>query len=386
MLPRMNNNYTYQKTNCYLAQYSAEMEELGAEELKQLGATAVTPVFRGVQFEADQAALYRIVYCSRLASRINAPLISFDCHSDRYLYKTAKQMSWTDFLQLDQTFSIQATVSDSHISHSQFAALRLKDAIVDAFRENCGSRPNVDPKNADVQFHLRIRKNRATISVGASGRALHKRGYRVAGVDAPMKETLAAAIINYSGWDGECALVDPMCGSGTLVAEALMHYCRIPAGYLHPEFGFRFFPEFDEALWLQVKADADGQIRELPEGLLFASDCDGAAVDAARMNLGRLPGGEHVQLSQKRYQEMEEVKDAVLICNPPYGIRLEKNTDMGAFMKEFGDFLKQKCTGSSAYIYFGKVELVKRIGLRTAFKKILYNGSLEGRLARYNLY
>ena len=382
----MNKAYEYQHEGRYFAQFAPGMEEIGLNELTELGGQNGRTTYGGAHFIADQAALYRINYCSRLASRILAPLITFDCHSDRYLYQTAQKIPWPELFSLNQTFAIQASVSNSRISHSQFAGQRLKDAIADAFRQHAGQRPSVDPKNPDVWIHLRIHENRATICLDMSGRALHKRGYRVQSVEAPLQETLAAAMIRLSGWDGSAPLVDPLCGSGTLLAEAVMVYCRIPAGYLNPPNGFRLLPEFDEALWKQEKARCDRQIRPLPDGMISGSDLSHEAIRAAKANLARLPGGKSVRLTQKRYQDIERLEHTVIVCNPPYGIRLEKNTDMPAFIKELGDFLKHRCAGSTAYVFFGERDLLKAIGLRSSGKWPLFNGGLEGRLARFDLY
>jgi len=214
--------YTYQKTSRYFAQLPEEFKELVSAELTELGAYDIKPAFRGLHFSADQESIYRIVYSSRMLTRVLAPLLTFDCHSDRYLYKTVRNIEWSELFGLDQTFAINANVSDSQITHSKFAALRMKDAIVDQFRDATGERPNIDTQNPDVQLNLHIHKDWASLYLDLGGASLHKRGYRVASVDAPLQETLAAAIVKLTAWDGATPLIDPMCGSGTLLAEALM--------------------------------------------------------------------------------------------------------------------------------------------------------------------
>ena len=199
--------------------------------------------------------MYRVNYMTRLATRVLAPLLTFDCHSDKYLYKTAYSIPWSELLSVKSTFAIDANVTASRIKHSQYAAQKLKDAIVDQFREESGVRPNVETRDPDIWLNLFIRNNKATISFDTSGGSLHRRGYRVASVEAPMQETVAAAIIRYTGWDGARQLYDPMCGSGTLLAEAAMHYCRIPAGYLRKKFGFMRLPDFNNSLWKKIKQD-----------------------------------------------------------------------------------------------------------------------------------
>ncbi|MDT8273556.1 MAG: class I SAM-dependent RNA methyltransferase, partial [Desulfomonilia bacterium] len=181
-------------------------------------------------------------------------------------------------------------------------------------------------------------------------------------------------------------LIDPLCGSGTLLCEALMHYCRIPSGYLRNRFGFMHLPDYDPALWTEVKKEADGKMRILPQGLISGSDRSSGAVSSARKNCRTLPSGERVSLEKRAFQDIDRVFDATLVCNPPYGIRMGNNQHMAGFMKEFGDFLKQRCTGSTAYIYFGNRELIKSLGLRSSWKIPLKNGPLDGRLVKYELY
>ena len=382
----MSPSFVYQKNSSFFAQVAENVEPLAERELAALGATQVNPVYRGVYFNATPEALYRIVYQTRLCTRVLAPLLHFDCHSTKYLYKTALTIPWVELFGLEQTFVITATVSDSLITHSQYASLCLKDAIVDQFQEKFGSRPNVDKRNPDLVFNLHIHKNTAVISLDASGASLHRRGYRQEAGEAPMQESLAATIIDLTQWDGECKLIDPMCGSGTLLCEALMRYCRIPAAYLRESFGFMRLPDFEPEIWQQVKSEADAQIRDLPEGLLTGSDAAKPAVKAARINLGQLPYGKEVVVQTSRFQDLEPISEAVIVANPPYGVRLGAQAEATALVGELGSFLKHKCTGSTAYLYFGDRELVKRIGLKPAWKKPLSNGGLDGVLAKYEMY
>ena len=378
--------FTYQKSGRYFAQIAEGLEDLGRKELQELGARDIKPGYRGFYFSADKASLYRLSYCSRLLSRVLAPLILFDCHSAKYLYKTACKIDWASLIDLKDTFAVKANVSHSKITHSQYASLRLKDAIVDVFRSNTGERPNVDTKTPDVLFNLYIQNNKATIYLDTSGGSLHRRGYRLQSVAAPMQEIVAAAIIRLSGWDGSRPLVDPMCGSGTLLCEAMMHYCRIPAGFLRNKFGFEALPDFDAKIWTSVKQEADSRIRDLPPDLISGSDKSGEAVEAARTNSTNFPQGKNIALSVKPFQNIKSLKDYVIVCNPPYGIRMDTDAEIKDFMKQLGDFLKQRCKGGEAYLYFGNRELIKSIGLKPAWKKVLISGGLDGRLVKYSLY
>lgn len=377
--------YQYQATGRFFAQLAGGLEAEGASELTELGATATEEGYRGVHFAADLPTLYRCNLASRLATRILAPLVTFDCHSDRYLYRTARDIAWSDFIGPDDSLAIVSNVSNSRIRHSHYAALKVKDAIVDQFRDQTGKRPNIDRRNPSLWVSLHIHNNRAVISVDTSGGSLHRRGYRVESVEAPMQETVAAAAVRWTGWHGERKLVDPMCGSGTLVAEAVMHATKTPAGYFRKYFGFERLPDFDATVWKEIRKTALDNISPLATGLVEASDIDAAAVAATKKNLANLPSGDAVRVTRADFRTLPTINDAVIICNPPYGLRIG-GRDMATFYKEFGDFLKQKCTGCTAFVYFGKREWIKKIGLRASFKKPLVNGALDGRLVRYDLY
>ncbi|MFC1844992.1 class I SAM-dependent RNA methyltransferase, partial [Thermodesulfobacteriota bacterium] len=355
--------FTYQKSGRYFAQIAEGLEELGKKELKKLGAQDIKPGHRGFYFSADKTSLYRINYCSRLLSRVLAPLIRFDCHSTKYLYKTACKIDWPSLIDLQQTFAVKANVSHSKITHSQYASLCLKDAIVDIFRKKTTKRPNIDTKTPDVLFNLHIQNNKATIYLDTSGTSMHRRGYRSQSITAPMQEIIAAAIIHLSDWDGTRPLFDPMCGSGTLLCEAMMHYCRIPAGYLRKKFGFESLPDFDAKIWKSVKQEAESGIRELPPGLISGSDKSKEAIEAATTNMDNFSQGENISLAVKSFQDIKSIENYTIVCNPPYGIRMDTDTKIKDFMKQLGDFLKQRCKGSEAYLYFGNRELIKSIGL-----------------------
>jgi putative N6-adenine-specific DNA methylase len=378
--------YKYQEFSRYFAQLAGGTEELGAQELTELGATDVATAYRGCHFSADPQSLYRINYESRLATRILAPLTSFGCHDSDYLYRALREVKWTDFLTVDKTFAVFATVTNSKITHSKYAALRVKDAIVDTFREAIGDRPNIDTHEPDVWFNLFIENNHATLSLDTSGGSLHRRGYRLNAGAAPMQETVAAAIIRMTEWNGERPLLDPMCGSGTLLAEALMHVTRTPAGFLREAFGFEQLPDFDAALWGQVRDESAKRMRKIDDGLISGSDIDPDMVRAASENLARLPEGSKVSLSRASVLHGTDRSGVTVVTNPPYGRRLSEQDQARALIKSFGDTLKQHYTGSTAFIYVGERELLKHVGLRPAWKKPLVNGALDGRLAKYELY
>lgn len=378
--------YEYQKSGRYFAQVSDDIKDIAEAELLELGAVETSHSYRGIYFNADPEALYRINLHSRLINRILAPLKTFDCHSDKYLYQVGKQIHWEDFLNPEQTLAISANVTQSNINHSKFAALRLKDAIVDYFREREGKRPSIDRRNADLWLNVHIEKNVAIISVDTSGGSLHRRGYRVETIPAPMSETLAASIIRYSEWNGQTPLYDPLCGSGTLLCEAYLAATKTPSAYRRSKFGFECLPDFEAALWKKVKKDAENKIQLMSNNLIQGSDIDSKVVAIAKKNSAVIDPNEQIKIIQKDIFEIEKLENTTIVCNPPYGIRMQREKDLGGFYKNLGDFLKQRCTNSTAFIYFGDRKYIKQIGLRSSKKWILSSGGLDGRLVKYVMY
>lgn len=378
--------YNYEKDSVYFAQVSESVKDLAVEELKELGAEKIDPVYMGIKFKANQKTLYKIVYLSRMISRVLAPIKTFDCPDSSAIYKNSREIKWLDFISRKMTFAIVSNVSDSEVNHSQYAGLRVKDAIADYFRDMTGKRPDVDKNNPDFLVNLHIRKDKATISVDASGGALHKRGYREETILAPMQEIIAAAIIKMSEFDGTSPLYDPMCGSGTLLCEALMRSSNIPSGIFRQKFGFKVLPDFNEAIWEKVKAEADSKIKETPKRIISGSDISIDAVNATKTNLMGIHYGNNVSIMENGFEDIEDLSNITIVINPPYGIRLLKDENLDSFYEKIGDFLKNKCKGSNAYIYFGDPKYIKNLGLKPAWKKPLKLGQLDGRLVKYELY
>lgn len=378
--------YLYQENQTYFAQVAEDIKPLAIVELESLGATNLRPRFRGIAFTATTAVLYAINYNSRLVNRVLAPILYFNCHSDKYLYRRASELHWEDFLSNTNTFAVTATVAQSAIKHSKFAALRLKDAIADYFRARTNQRPSVDTREPDLWINLHIENNQATISIDTSGGSLHRRGYRLNSVAAPMIETLAAALISQIEWDKQTPITDPFCGSGTLLCEAYLQATGTPAGSLRKRFGLEQLPDFDPELWQQMKSDYHERIQSVSHNLISGSDCSATAVEAARKNCALISPGKDIAIKEQDVFDIPAINDKIIISNPPYGIRLENSNDLGKFYRRFGDFLKQRCSGSTAYIYFGDRQYIKKIGLHPSWKKAFNNGGLDGRLAKYVLY
>jgi len=378
--------FLYQTNNTFFAQVPGMMEELCEQELIELGAKNTKAAYRGIHFEADLTTIYRINYTSRTISRVLAPLKTFHCRNADAIMKLAKKIEWDKFFSVNQTFAITSNVTKSSITNSLYASQVLKDGIADYFRAKFGNRPDVDTVNPDVRFNLFIETDNAVLSLDTSCESLHKRGYRLLAGEAPMQETLAAAIIRLSKWDGEKPLLDCMCGSGTILCEALMHYCRIPAQKLRQKFGFFHLPDFNKSVWEKFKAESDSKIRPLPKGIISGSDKSQITINVAKENLSRLPYSESVTLSAHPFQHIKQFENGVVITNPPYGIRLGERGEVDILYKELGDFLKTKCKGTSAFIYTGEPSLRKHIGLKTSRRIPLVNGKLEGVLLQIDSY
>jgi len=378
--------FDYQERHRYFAQTPGGMEELAALELSELGAAGIRTAHRGLHFEAQRETLYRINYRARLLARVLAPLKTFHCHNTEYLYRQVKLMDWSSMITPDHTFSVSSTVSHSAVKHSHYAALCVKDGIADHFRKRFSSRPSVRKEDPDLRVNLHIENNLATLSLDTSGDSLHRRGYREQSVRAPMQETPAAAVIRIIAWDGSKRLWDPFCGSGTLLAEALMEYCRIPAGFLRNRFGFERLPDFDKELWLRVQDEGKKRIRPLPENSMAGSDASPAAVASARANLKRLPFGSNVAVRLMDFRNLPSLEGAVIMGNPPHGVRLSDGIDIAKFYKELGDFFKQRCRGSSVYLYLGNRQLIPLVGLKPSWKRALPSGGMDGRLVKFEIY
>ena len=378
--------FAYQEDGRFFAQAARGLEQLARIELEDLGVRNVEVSGAGLHFSADAAGLYRVNQRSRLVSRVLAPLAAFSCFSEQALYDAARAIEWEKVLAPEQTFAVFAHVGESRISHSHYAALRLKDAVADRFRERYDRRPDVDTEHPDAWIHLAVRNDRALVSLDTSGGSLHRRGYRRQSVAAPLQETLAAAMVRLSDWQGERPLVDPFCGSGTILAEAFMHYCRVPSAFKREKFGFEMLPDFDRRVWEDVRREGETMIREMPEGLIRGSDSERQSVAAARANLREIPGTRGVAVERKDFRELPGIPGATIVCNPPYGVRVGEAQGAQLLFRDLGDFLKQRCPGSTAYVLCGNLELVSAIGLKPARRFVLFNGPIECRLLKIEIY
>jgi len=376
--------FDYQKSNRYFAQVQRGLEEYAREELEELGGEDCKTSFLGVYFNADKETLYKINYSARTIIRVLAPLFTFTAHSEEILYKRVYDFNWDKIISLKDTFLISSSVTKSKIKHSQYAALKIKDAIADYFFKKYNKRPSVSKENPDIIINLNINNNKVIISLDTTGFPMYKRGYRDKTVPAPLSETLAATLLRISGWNGETKLIDPFCGSGTILAEALMLFSNIPSAYFRKKFGFFNLPDFDKVIWNKVKRDF--KIKKLKEDLIIGSDISKNAVIASRKNMDIFDDGKKVIIKKRDFRNLDGFENSIIITNLPYGKRIGNSKDVEIIYKEFGDFLKKRCKGSTAYILCGSTSLVKKIGLRTSRKIILYNGPIEVRLVELKMF
>lgn len=370
----------------YFGSCADGLQPLVVAELRELGVPKVRHAFRGVYFDAEPEQLCRAVYGSRLLNRIYAPLQRFECFNEKQLHAIARELPWEDLMGLKDRLAIQCDVADSNIRHSLYAAQVLKDAICDRFRDRTGKRPSVDLDNPDICYHLRVFRNRAVISLDLGGGPLFRRGWRTEMVPAPMQESVAAAIVMGSGWDGSTPLYDPFCGSGTILGEAFMRQARIPAGYLRKKWGIDRLPAYDEKLWNKVKADMDAQIRPVDPTLIAGSDRSPKAVQASRDNLRHLPGGDVVHIRGADYADLPPMPGATILTNPPWGVRLDDPEEAAELAAGFGDWLKQSLKGGVAWVYFGAPEPLRALGLRAERTIPLRSGNVDGRLAKIPVF
>lgn len=352
-----------------------ELDALGAEDI-QMGARAVTCF-------GDKELLYRANYELRTALRVLVPFYNFRATTTDALYKKIREYNFSPFLSPDQSFSIDVACSSEYFTHSQFVTHKVKDGIVDRMRSKFDKRPSISIENPDFKLHVRIVGDEVTLSTDSSGDSLHKRGYRVQTVSAPMSEVLAAGLVILSGWDKETMFVDPMAGSGTIAIEAAMIASNTPAQYCRDNFLFKKWSNFDRRLWERVVDDANEKI-DLDLPIIFASDKDRSAIDAIKANLANLPIRDKVIASQFDFFSVKQ-ENATIIFNPPYDERM-KVSDVLNFYEDIGTHLKHKCAGSNAWIFSSNFEAMKHIGLKTSRRYTLYNGPLECKYFGYELF
>lgn len=360
-------------------------EELLARELRELGAGDIEPGVRSVSFSGDTGFMYKANLCCRTAIKILKPLKTFTVTNEDDLYNAMKSIDWSQYMRVTDTFAINATINSEQFTHSLYVAQKAKDALVDQFRENTGVRPDVDLKFPSLSIDVHIRVNTCTISLDSSGVSLHQRGYRTSTNIAPINEVLAAGILMLSGWKGHSDFLDPMCGSGTLLIEAAMIACNIPPNLNRRQFGFENWHDWDPDLFDVIEESALKKIREF-HFTITGYDKAPSAIEKAKENISNAELGEFITVRHEDFFKTQKEKERHLhmLFNPPYGERLE--IEMESFYKEIGDTLKQNYPGTEAWLITSNLEALKHVGLRTSRKIKVYNGALEARLVKYDIY
>ncbi len=363
----------------------AGLEELLAQELRQLGGRDVEIHTRAVSCVGDKGFMYKVNFCSRLALRVMVSLTSFSIKDGDDLYREVAAIDWTEFMKVSQTFAVRCTLNSELFDTNLYPALKVKDAIADSFRSNGGKRPDVEKENPDLEVMVFINRDRCTLLLNSSGESLHRRGYRAEVDKAPLSEVLAAGIIMMSGWEPHKPLIDFMCGSGTIPIEAALMAANIPPGAFRKQFAFEKWPDFDEALYKTIREKQIERINDNPVRI-YGNEINRFVLEKAEENVKNAGVEDMVQLSLGDFNDFERPSgNGVVIINPPYGEKLQPE-DLDALYKSIGDRFKKNYAGYKAWIFTGSPEGAKAIGLRSNRKIKLFNGPIECRLLGYELF
>jgi putative N6-adenine-specific DNA methylase len=370
----------------FLASTFFGLEQVLAEELLQLGAENIQTHNRAVSFTGDKKLLYQANLKLRTALRILTPIASFNVNDQHALYKGAKDITWENYLEPNGTIYIHAISNHPAFNNTMFVAQKVKDAIADRFREKSGQRPSIDKHIPDLQIQVHISNDKCTISLDSSGVPLYKRGYRKDTGEAPINEILAAGMVMLSKWDTSKTLIDPMCGSGTVLIEAAMYALNIAPGLYRNFYAFQNWKDYDHELWQQVTDEAKKQIVQKKINVIGCDKSQNMLFKAiANMETCNLD--DVIQLNKSDFYEYEPPTDGGwVITNPPYGERLGDPDKIVSLYKEMGDVLKKKYSGYEAWIVSSNIDALKKVGLYASRKITLFNGPLECKLMRYQLY
>lgn len=374
------------KENIFLiARTFQGLEEVLANELEQLGVRNIALSKRAVTFTGTIKQLYKANIALRSALKIVMPIATFDAKNEHTFYDQVKAIAWEKYMSVSSTFMVETAVKSDYFTHSQYIAYKTKDAIVDRFREKYKDRPSVNLINPNLYIDVRISSEKCVISLNSSGDPLFKRGYRKDTNEAPLNEVLAAGMLLLSEWDGTTDFFDPMCGSGTIVCEAALVATNTAPNLLRNEFGFKTWNDFDPRLFMDVKKELRS-VRKQPICKLRGYDIDAGVMEKAAINMEAAGIDDYVILKKRDFFECERFDAPVfIITNPPYDTRLRVD-DIEAFYKKIGDTFKQKFTQATAWIISANEQAVKKIGLKASRRIPLFNGKLECRFLKYEIY
>ena len=360
------------------------LEEVLAQELTELGANNVQLGHRMVSFTGDKRMLYRANFCLRTAVRILKPIAHFQAKNADEVYDAVRKVRWDEFIDLNTTFVVDSVVNSEEFRHSKFVAYKVKDAIVDFFRETTGERPTIRITNPDVRLNIHISDTECTLSLDSSGESLHHRGYRVRTVEAPINEVLAAGLIKMTGWNGESDFIDPFCGFGTFLVEAALIARNIAPGVFRKEYAFEKWKDFDADMLDEIYND-DSAERPF-EHMVYGYDLNQSAVDAALANAKSAGVADIVRVERRDFREFTRPESpALMVTNPPYGERLTP-PDLLQLYHEVGSRLKHEFVGNDAWIICSRQELFECLGLRHSFKVEVFNGKIDCDFRKFQLF
>lgn len=365
------------------------LEPLLEEELKELGYLPSHRGFRGVYLDVTSLRdIYRINYCSRIASRVLLPLFTFKCENKEDLYREVANWNWLPFFSQAKTFAIDANVDHPEIRNSLFAAQVVKDAVCDQMTQKKGYRPSVDTKEPDLQLNLFLRSRKGVLSLDTSGAPLHKRGYRQEGGEAPLRETLAAALLRLADYDPKDVMIDPCAGSGTLLIEAGLIANSTPPGIFRKKWGFMLLPDFSEKEWLQTKIIEDEKRHTLKKDHFFGVEINRNTSRIALSNIKAAGLHPFINIAQGDFRDYEPpIAPNLMVTNPPYGKRLDEESMLVPLYRNLGDFMKRKLNKPArGFILTGSLPLSKEIGLAAKKRTVLDNGGVESRFLEFDIY
>ena len=360
------------------------LEQVLAQELTQLGANNVQIGRRVVTFTGNKEIMYRANFQLHTAIRILKPIAHFKAKSADDMYNEVRKIDWSLYIEKGKTFSVDSVVYSDEFTNSRFVTYKVKDAIVDQFRERTGTRPNISVTNPDIRLNIHVAEFDATLSLDSSGESLHRRGYRQESVEAPLNEVLAAGMILMTGWKGETDFIDPMCGSGTLPIEAALIARNISPGVFRKEFAFEKWPDFDKDLFDEIYND-ESQEREF-EHHIYGYDVDMKCVNTAKLNVTAAGLSKDITIAHQDFKDFKQPEEkSIIIMNPPYGERISTPNLLGTY-KMIGERLKHNFMDNEAWILSYREECFRQIGLKPSIKIPLYNGSLECEYRRYQMF
>jgi putative N6-adenine-specific DNA methylase len=361
------------------------LEDILADELKELGAENVEILTRAVKCEGGKELLYRANLQLRTGLRVLVPIHRFTAKDERQYYEAIREVQWRDLFKVNQCFAIHSVVNSETFTHSRFMALKAKDAIVDQFRDHFGRRPNVSTYMPDLIVNVHISGQDCTLSLDSSGEPLYKRGYKVASHEAPLNEVLAAGLLLKTEFEKFPSFHDPMCGSGTFISEALMIHTNTASNHFRDDFAFMRWQDFDDVLWAKIKAEAKEQIRA-PKIEFSGADIKTKIMFAAKKNLIQIPYGDQVQIYKQDFlKDDAHRKAAFLIMNPPYDVRLESD-DIDQLYADIGTKIKHEYEDRRVCVFSGNIPALQKVGLKPSIKMNVLNGAIPSKLYCYDIY